>query len=64
MEPLPPNNGTPIIPTWVSPVASAVGAVALAVTQITPPHTVAFKVATMLLGLCGVFGPVSAGWRK
>ena len=64
MEPVAPPNGTPVMPSWIGPLASAVGAVALALTQILPPHTVGYTIAGAVLSLAGLFGPISAGWRK
>jgi len=61
---IPSPTGTPVMPNWIAPVSAALGSVALAVTQIAPNYTIAFKLATLVLGLCSIFGPVSAGWRK
>lgn len=57
-------TGPVVVPLWIGPLASALGAVALAVSQIAPAHTLAHKLALAVVGIVGVFGPLSAGWRK
>lgn len=58
------NHGEFVVPGWLAPVAAALGSVAVAVTTIAPPHTVAHQVAQVVAQAVGVFGAVSAGWRK
>lgn len=57
-------TGLPRLPDWVPPVATAIGSVAFAVSQIAPEHTVAHKVSVAVLGFLTLVGLNSHGWRK
>jgi hypothetical protein len=57
-------TGTPVIPTKVVPWLSLIFVAAMAVTQTVPSHTIAYKIATAVTGLGGLFGLLSPGLRK
>lgn len=57
-------TGAPAIPQTVVKVATVVvGAAALAIT-VLPPHTVAFRICTAIIGLGALLGVASPGLRK
>lgn len=56
--------GMSVIPTWVGPVAAALGAIGIAVQAMTPSYTIAFAIAAWVIKACAVIGPISAGMRK
>lgn len=57
-------TGAPVLPAWVPSVAAAVVAAAVAIQQVTPPHTIAFQVAGIVIGIGAALGIVSQGTRK
>lgn len=57
-------TGKPVLPTWLPALASAIVAAAVLVQQTASPHTIAFQVAGVVIGLGAALGVVSQGARK
>lgn len=64
--PLPDESptGRPLIPPALVPWLTAVGALAVALEQVLPPHTVAAKAAHAVVAVAALLGLVSPGWRR
>lgn len=57
-------TGIPVIPQWLPRAAAVIVGVAGALQQAFPPHTVAFKLCTLVIGLGASLGIMSQGVRK
>lgn len=57
-------TGVPSIPTAYVPYLVTLVGLATIATQVLPPHTMAFKIASGLVGLGGILGLASPGLRK
>lgn len=56
-------TGAPVIPPTAVPWLVGLVGLATVATQTLPPHTIAFKVASIVVGLGSIFGLASPGLR-
>lgn len=63
-EPAVSPTGAPVLPSWIPSVASALVAIAVVVQQTAAPHTIAFQLAGVVIGIGAALGIVSQGARK
>lgn len=57
-------TGVPVLPPAAVPWLVGLVGLATVATQTLPEHTVAFKVASLIVGLGGLFGLASPGLRR
>lgn len=57
-------TGKPLVPPTVVPYLAALGAILLALLQVLPDNTIAYKVLTVVVQVMGLFGLMSPGLRR